>query len=459
MNKIRFYAALWVGKLTRAVMLLLGRNATYFPGVVALKICPKFLLHVGKPKTVVSITGTNGKTTTVNLACDLLEHSGRRILHNRLGSNINSGIATALMLGCNLSGRSKYDIAVFETDERSVKRIYPFVTPTHILITNLFRDSIMRNAHCEYISGFLTDGIPPQSLLILNADDPVSFRVAPENKRVYFGIEKMVSDTIECINLLNDVRICPICRGSLEYEYRRYHHIGKFHCTQCDFKTPEYNYSASNIDFVAQTLRISDKDEEYVYNLVSDSIFNIYNVVSVVALLRELGLSHSEIAAAMSKTNIMASRYRNDQEGDIRVVMQLSKAINALAITRAFDYVSSRPGRKQLLVLTNDLGDEAECSESICWMYDCDFEYLNKPDISRIVVAGPRVKDLYFRLLLAGVPKEKLRCDRDELKTPEMFDYEEKSDIYILHGLDSYAVGLKARDKIAEYARAAAGSK
>jgi hypothetical protein len=89
-------------------------------------------------------------------------------------------------------------------------------------------------------------------------------------------------------------------------------------------------------------------------------------------------------------------------------------------------------------------------------MYDCDFEFLNKSDITRVVVAGPRVKDLYFRLLLAGVPKDKLLCDRDELKTPELFNYEEKSDIYILHGLDSYAVGLKARDKIAEYARAAA---
>ena len=456
MGRVRFFTALWAGKLVRGFMRLLGRNATYFPGVIALKICPDFLLHVGKPKIIISITGTNGKTTTVNLACDILEHSGRRVLHNRLGSNINSGIATALMLGCALSGRSKYDIAVFETDERSVKRIYPFIQPTHIVITNLFRDSIMRNAHCEYISSFLTDGIPPQSLLILNADDPVSFRVAPENKRIYFGIEKLASDTVECINLLNDVRICPICNGTLEYEYRRYHHIGKFHCLQCDFKTPVYDYSASDIDFDAMTMRIIDKNGLGGYRLISDSIFNIYNVVSVVALLRELGMSHKEIAGSLSKTSIMASRYRNDREGDIKVVMQLSKAINALAITRAFDYVASRPGRKQVLILTNDLGDEVECSESICWMFDCDFEYLNKPDITRIVVAGPRVKDLYFRFLLAGVPKEKLRSDRDELKTPELFDYQEKSDIYILHGLDSYALALKARDKIAEYAKAAA---
>jgi len=457
MGKLRFFIALWASKLVRVFMRFLGRNATYFPGVVALKICPDFLSRVGKPKTVVSITGTNGKTTTVNLTCDLLEHCGRRVLHNRLGSNINAGIATSLMLGCKLTGRSKYDIAVFETDERSVMRIYPFVPPTHIVITNLYRDSVMRNAHCEYIAGFLNDGIPPQTLLILNADDPVSFRVAPGNPRVYFGIDKLPSDTVECINLLNDMRLCPVCCGKPIYEYRRYHHIGKFHCADCDFCTPEYDYSASDVDFGALSMSVSDKQGSGKYNLISDSIFNIYNELSVIALLRELGISHDEIASAMGRANIMVSRYREDREGDIRVVMQLSKAINALAITRAFDYVAGQPGRKQLLVMMNDLGDEEEWSENICWMYDCDFEFLNNPDITRIVIAGPRLKDLYFRLLLAGVPKEKLLCERDELNTPELFDYKEKSDIYILHGLDSYPLGLKARDKIAQYARAEAG--
>ena len=458
MSGIRFYAALFIGKLVRAGMRLLGRNATYLPGVFALKICPDFLLHVGKPKTVVSVTGTNGKTTTVNLICDLIEQSGRRVLHNRFGTNVNAGIATSLMLGCRLSGRPKYDIAVFETDERSVKRIYPFIQPTHIVITNLFRDSVMRNAHSEFIAGILSEGIPPQSLLVLNADDPVSFRVAPDNLRVYYGIEKLATDTIECVNLLNDMRICPICNGALIYEYRRYHHVGKFHCEDCDFHTPEYDFSASEIDFRALTMRVSDKSGGGgAYNLISDSIFNAYNIMAVIALLRVLGMDHVEIADAMNRVDIMGSRYRMDQEGDIRVIMQFSKAINAPAITRAFDHVAGQPGLKQLLVIMNDLGDEKEWSENICWMYDCDFEFLNKPDITRIIVAGPRVKDLYFRMLLAGVPEEKLLCRQNELDTPELFDYKEKSDIYIFHGLDSYEVARQARDVIAKYAREEAG--
>ena len=58
-----------------------------------------------------------------------------------------SGIATALLKGCGLAGRvNDYDMAVLEVDERSSVRVYLYITPDYIAVTNLFRDSIMRNA-------------------------------------------------------------------------------------------------------------------------------------------------------------------------------------------------------------------------------------------------------------------------------------------------------------------------
>lgn len=86
---------------------------------------------------------------------------GKRILNNRAGSNIKDGIATAFIRKSNLMGHiHKCDIAVLEVDERSSTRIYPFIEPNYIVITNLFRDSIMRNAHPEYIANILTKSIP-----------------------------------------------------------------------------------------------------------------------------------------------------------------------------------------------------------------------------------------------------------------------------------------------------------
>ena len=192
--KLRFLMALWAGKLSRPLLKITRHNGTNFPGELALKICPDFLRHVGRPKKIIAVTGTNGKTTVSNLACDILERSGKRVLNNRAGSNINSGIATSLIIGCSIFNRPKYDVAVLEVDERSSRRIYPFVKPDIVVITNLFRDSIMRNAHPQYIADFLTGSVPPDTKLILNADDLISASVAPGNPRVYFGIERMDTD-------------------------------------------------------------------------------------------------------------------------------------------------------------------------------------------------------------------------------------------------------------------------
>ena len=76
---------------------------------------PDFLRYVGKPGTIIAVTGTNGKTTVSNLLTDILEADGKKVLSNRSGSNITSGISTALLRGCDLLGRAKpYDMAVLE---------------------------------------------------------------------------------------------------------------------------------------------------------------------------------------------------------------------------------------------------------------------------------------------------------------------------------------------------------
>ena len=50
----RFYFALTVAKCANLALKILGRKASYFPGKVALSLCPDFLGMVEKPKIVIS---------------------------------------------------------------------------------------------------------------------------------------------------------------------------------------------------------------------------------------------------------------------------------------------------------------------------------------------------------------------------------------------------------------------
>ena len=153
----KFYIAFYTAKFIMfGIKLLKGLKivkckASFFPGKVALKIDKDFLTKVSKPKEIIAVTGTNGKTTVCNLLIGALESSGKKVLDNRLGANINSGVASAFIAGSTLTNKTKYDVAVLEVDERSSIKVYSYITPTYLVCTNLFRDSIKRNAHPEFI--------------------------------------------------------------------------------------------------------------------------------------------------------------------------------------------------------------------------------------------------------------------------------------------------------------------
>ena len=105
---------------------------------------------------------------------------------------------------------------------------------------------------------------------------------------------------------------------------------------------------------------------------------------------------------------IPASRLSEETIGGVKVIMQMSKDKNALACSRNFDYIRSKPGKKELLVMMNCMGVAKSWSENPSWMYDTDFEFLNSDDVTCLVCAGPRAYDYKLRLLLAGIPEEKI---------------------------------------------------
>ncbi len=446
--KLRYYFALWMAKLSVLALKITRHAGTNFPGVIALKLCPQFLKYADKPKKIIAITGTNGKTTVSNMILDMLSMDGKDVLNNKAGSNINSGIATSLIAGMTLTGKCKHDIGVFEIDERSALRIFPYMIPDYMLVTNLSRDSIMRNGHPEYIAGILNKYIPKSTKLVLNADDLICSSLAPENSHKFFGIEKMDGDITECINLINDLQICPKCHDKLKYEYLRYNHIGKAYCPSCGFKAPEYDYAGCNVDTENMTIDVKDETGTGHYRLLNDSVFNIYNVVSAVALLREMGYSHERIEEFFKKLNIVGSRFGEEKVGSRTIYKLLAKDKNAFATSRVFDYVASLPGTKEIIVMNSCQGDVKHWSENTCWLYDCDFEFLNDEKIKNIVICGERGLDNKLRLLLAGVPEERISFCEKEIDSPEQLKLFEDDNIFILYGTDSITLGNQVASKI-----------
>ena len=449
-RNIRFYFAFYMAKLSVVALKIIRRDATQFPGKMAITLCPNFLEQIGKPKTIIAVTGTNGKTTVCNMIEDCLKENGYEFIDNQLGSNTNSGIASTFIKGANLKGEQKKDFAVFEIDERSSIRVYPYVKPTYLICTNLFRDSLMRNAHTEFISNMLTANIPKETKLILNGDDLIVANLAPENDRVYFGIDRLKTDTDKCENIARDIIVCPKCNSKLEYDFVRYNHIGRAHCIKCDFKSPEIDYDVENIDEENKKMTIRHGKNKEQYDLISNNIINIYNMLATITLLKELGLNKEQINNTLKKQKIVDTRYSREVVNDIEVVTQLSKGMNPIACSRAFDYVKKEKGNKAVFVLLDDLHEAAHGSENIAWHYDTDYEFLKDDSIKQILTAGARYLDTKVRLQMADIDMNKVVCQRDELSLVDKLNLDGIDKVFILHDLYSIDLKNQLKEKVKE---------
>lgn len=438
---IKFYIALWGAKIGMQLLKLLRRNASFFPGKFALSICPDFMARIDKPKTIIAVTGTNGKTTVCNMIEDVLKDNNYNFIDNKLGSNVNSGIATTFIKGSNFMGKTKKDIAVLEVDERSSNKVYPYITPTYLVCTNLFRDSMLRNAHTEFISGILTKYIPKETKLILNGDDLISSNIAPSNERVYFGIDRLDTDTDKCINIVNDVAICPKCNSKLNYDFVRYNHIGRAHCSNCNFCSPKIDYEVTNINLTEKKMTMSVNGNEEQYDLITDNIINIYNMVAVIALLRQFGLTAEQVNNSLKKQKIVETRYAEETIKGKKIVTHLAKGMNPIACSRVFDYIKKEPGNKAVILILDDFHDSLTSSENITWHYDADYEFLKDDSIKQIIVTGVRNLDTYVRLQMADVPKERIVHMRDEIAATSHLQIQDVDSIYILY--DVYTIHLR----------------
>lgn len=444
-----FYLGLWAAKFYLLILKVLKKEQDDKPGLIAYRFCNNFLEKLNKPKMIIGVTGTNGKTTTTNLIADTLKLDNKKVIYNDWGANTLAGYARCLIEGVNIFNKPKDVIAIVEIDEVSAEENLPLINPNYLVVSNLFRDSMHRNANPDYVFNKIKNGLSDKTTLILNADDPFSSRLGETtNKCIYYGISKLPSEIdTESHNLINDFTICPKCFSNLTYDFVRYHHIGKVHCEKCGFKSKENDYTGT-LDFNKNIINVKHKKKSVDVKMISDSIFNSYNEMSLVALLYEMGYEDKKIKDLIEKIEIVKTRYSSKFINNIEVTTMVSKGMNAIATSHVLNYISKIDKNIELVLVIDDQFDNKGGSEAIAWIYDSDFELLNKDNIKRIIVGGVRSRDYKLRLLLAGIPEEKIFiCDK-ELDTPKYITTNDIEKIIILHDVYFITGANEISDKV-----------
>jgi UDP-N-acetylmuramyl tripeptide synthase len=401
------------GKLTRLGLQISGRGGTALPGLVALTIDPDFIAALASDLAhgVVLVSGTNGKTTTTRMLSDIVRATGWAPTHNRSGSNLERGIAGALLTESTWRGEPSGDIGLFEVDEASLPLVLARISPRVVLVTNLFRDQMDRYFEIDQLARRIGDAIAkldPRVTLVLNADDPIVAWLGQRHGGgpvLYFGVDDpTVGGRVP--QVISDATRCPRCKQPLHYERVVLAHEGDWSCPSCGLARPERDVSATRVALTAVSseieLRTAVASAFDPVRVPIAGLYNAYNALAALAVARALDIALP--TAALAIANFRPAFGRLEQVAVDGREMRLILVKNPAGFNAAIGALLETGRRPRLLAALNDRDADGR---DVSWIWDADFETL-APAVEHAVVTGIRSRDLANRLKYAGVARERI---------------------------------------------------
>jgi UDP-N-acetylmuramyl tripeptide synthase len=405
-------AARAVGAASRAS----GRGGgTTLPGRLLLRMAPDALSRLGarldRGTTIVS--ATNGKTTTAGMIAAALEGDGRNAVHNRAGSNMTWGVATALL---EQKGRE----GLFEVDEAWLAKVTAQLDPSLLLLGNLFRDQLDRYGEMETLADDWAKVVASRSgrtRFVLNADDPAIADLGrdgdgdPRPGVTYFGIED-ASQALPELQHAFDAKHCRRCGHPYAYERAFVGHLGHYSCPNCGARRPAPAVAATAIDLRGMTgsqvtLRIPSG--EMRLKLPVPGLYNVYNALAAVAAALELGVPAETIVSALESMRAAFGRVETIDVDATKLSILLIK--NPAGANEVLRTLMLEVGESKL-DLWIGLNDGIADGRDVSWIWDADFELLAR-GVRRVVCAGTRAPEMALRLKYAGWPESLIEVEPD----------------------------------------------
>jgi len=397
-------AARAVGAASRAS----GRGGgTTLPGRMLLRMAPDAIARLGKrlDRGSTLISATNGKTTTAGMIAAALEADGRHPVHNRAGSNMTWGVATALLEQRGSEG-------LFEVDEAWLPKVTSQLEPSLLVLGNLFRDQLDRYGEMETLAAEWGKAVARRtgrSRFALNADDPAIADLGREESGearegvVYFGIDD-ASQALPELQHAFDAKHCRRCGHPYAYERAFVGHLGHYSCPNCGATRPRPEVAATAIELRGMSgsqVTLRTPQGEIELSLPLPGLYNVYNALAAVTAALELGVAPQTIADSLQTMRAAFGRVETIAIGPSQLSILLIK--NPAGANEVLRTLMLEAGEEKL-DLWLGLNDKIADGRDVSWIWDADFELL-AGGVRRVICAGTRAPEMALRLKYAGWPE------------------------------------------------------
>ena len=416
--------ALLLGRAAAGASRRLGRGGgTALPGLLAAAVAPRLIETLGAQldEGAVTITGTNGKTTTAHLLAAAARVSGWSPLANHTGSNLERGLVSAYVEGLGVDGRldggadggadgTERRIGIFEVDEAALPALLPRIRPRAAIFLNLFRDQLDRYGEVDSVAEGWHAALEADGsglTLVLNADDPSVAQLASvaRGEVVSFGVDDP-RVALTDVEHASDARFC-VCGTAFSYDAVYLGHVGAWRCDGCGRSRGEPYVVARDIVLAADGARFSLHAGKAAVpvELPLAGLYSVYNALAVVAAAIALGLGvDAAVQALRDAAPPFGRQERFAVDGrDVRLLLAKNPAgLNAI--------VRSLGAAGDLLTLLMLLNDGVQDGRDVSWIYDADLERL-AGRTRAVVASGSRAAGLALRLHLAGIDPDVVEPD------------------------------------------------
>lgn len=408
--KINSLLGIITSKLILKTSRLLFKGGSNFPGKIALLFDKHILNTVSKNYITILVTGTNGKTTTTSMIYSIIRESGKEVITNDTGANMNTGIITCFISNYKFFKENKKKYAVIEVDEAYLQTITEDLSPSIITVTNLFRDQMDRYGEVYTTYSKILQGIAktPTTKLILNGDESLLGKLEVSNPVVYYGFSKAIKENTK-VAVNADSKFCKVCKNPYEYDFVTYNHLGSYYCGKCGYKRPELKYTVNTVlELNPEGSTVVLNDDTYFINQAGE--YNIYNGLCAYSVGKELDIDNEVIKASLQKQTTSFGRQETILIDGKEVKIILVK--NPAGYDQALNTILLDNKPINLSVMLND--NYADGTD-VSWIWDVNFEKLSTLHTEDIIISGTRLYDMAVRLKVAGLPKDKfLLCENDE---------------------------------------------
>ena len=399
---------------------ILHKNNGNMLGIIVKKLSPDILKSIKINCPVIAVTATNGKTTTNNAIRYMLEKNGKKVVSNKEGNNMETGIITAIIKSCTLTGRIKADFVTFEVDESYVPIVFKKIPLNTLVVLNFFRDQLDRNGEVESLILKINDFLKTyEGNLVLNNDDPNVARLGranENNKNVYYFSVDRYKYAKDYQTEAGEGKFCPFDKTKLEYEYYQYSHIGKFKCPKCGYGKEPLFTEIKDINLETKTFKESDKE----YKTLANNIYSIYNYAAVISIAKLYNLDATDALKTFKLDN---GRAEDVVVKDCETIINLAK--NPTGANVSLRTLNEDKDEKELLFVLNDNSADGH---DVSWIWDINFDVKN---VTRIITSGTRAYDMVIRIKTSGFDIDKIEAYLDLKEAVESL-YKTKTKKYVI---------------------------